>query len=74
MSIKKPPYGVCFKSGKLAIGQETVPASTNDSTLSIYGQTGHRRSQLPSFARTRLAVLHNSCFTEKSVKCLRPEG
>jgi hypothetical protein len=34
MNIEEPPYGVCYKCGKLATGQETALASTADNMLS----------------------------------------
>lgn len=32
--LEEPPYGACFRCGKLATGQEPAPASTADSMLS----------------------------------------
>jgi hypothetical protein len=34
MSIEEPPYGICFKSGKLAIGQEIILILTADNMMS----------------------------------------
>jgi hypothetical protein len=36
MNIKKPPYGVCFKCDKLAIGQNALHNSTTGSRHYVF--------------------------------------
>lgn len=60
-SIEEPPDRVCFKSVKLATGQEIALASTADIMLSKL-DAGKSTAKL-----YRDKVLHNPSFTKKSV-------
>jgi hypothetical protein len=55
MGIKESLYGVCFKCGHLATGQEIPLASNTDSFLSkiFVDKQDIERNQLLDFARTR---------------------
>lgn len=67
MSIREPPYGVCFSCYKLPLGRNLPLPQLQ--TACCCGQAGHGKANCQTLQGQGRQVLHNSCFTEKSVQC-----
>jgi hypothetical protein len=67
MSIKEPPFGVCFKDGKLPL-RNTALAWTANKTLSKMLRLEHRKVGCQPLQEQGRLALHNSCSKENSVQ------
>jgi hypothetical protein len=67
MGTEEPPYRVCFKCGKVAIGQGTALASTADSMPSKLDKLKKEEFDCQGLQGKGRQVLCNSFFREKCV-------
>ena len=72
MSIREPPYVVCFHCGEVNHAQETALSSASDSMLSTLDSRTQKKVTAKLFQDNKST--QNSCFTVKFDKYCRPIG
>lgn len=71
--LEEPPYGACFRCGKLATGQEPAPASTADSMLSKTDKQDTGKSTV-EFCQDKVGSPSQFLLHEKKKKPVRYSG